>query len=410
MRSLRTLFVQHNLVESIKWDTDFHHIAYANLSDNRVKYLELISTNNFTANTILELTSNQIKSINIRLENIQLNDSYTLLLDDNPFDCDLSLHNLLWAEEIWSQLSLVFGRSKCSRPDRIKGRLVQEILRKDLMCTTVNYFSNCTCFFKEVDKKLIVNCSDLSLTIPPDLLLDQITTTPLNISSLELNFSNNFLKTLPDIPDDFKFNVTEISAPNNSIVVMNVRNVRDEVKVLDLRQNKLSGLPQNVIEKMRKMEEVLLGGNHWLCDCSSLEFFKSIKTLKNVIVDYETLVCENLGKRFDDLEPFQVCFNWPVVAAVGIFSGLCGIIIGLFYKFKKDIKIFLYAHNMCLWFVSEEELDKDKIYDAFVCFAADDQLMVEDIIIGLESDSHGFQCLVGCRDWPPGRMFSELVS
>lgn len=203
-------------------------------------------------------------------------------------------------------------------------------------------------------------------------------------------------------------NITEILASNNLISQISTDNLEGEIVTLDLRNNSLKDLSVEVIQTLMSIKNVWLGGNPWLCDCSHIEFFKAMKSLNLHVQDYKDLACENLGKKFKDLRPYEVCFNWPVAAICLSLLAVLGTTIGIFYKFKKHIKIFLYAHNMCLWFVTEEELDEDKLYDAYVCFASQDQSAVEDIIIRLEND--GFSCLVGFRDWPPGHMFPELVS
>lgn len=231
------------------------------------------------------------------------------------------------------------------------------------------------------------------------------------INKIRIDVTKTSLHSLPTILNNQFFNLTEVLAANNSLVQLKADNLGDHVKTLDLRNNQLKHLDNEVFVKFSGMHKIMLGGNPWTCDCSTLEFFNAIKVHKKIIIDFENIVCENLNKKISDLESIDVCFETIYIIAIGaVILALVGVIAALFYKYKKDIKIFLYAHNMCLWFVSEDELDEDKIYDAFVCFAADDQPIVEDIIFGLESEPHNFKCLVGVRDWEPGRMFTELVT
>lgn len=275
-------------------------------------------------------------------------------------------------------------------------------------------------FLSAFRQNLLVNLSNRSLheysfLVEDDINFDDNTSSlmfsSLSIASYQYDFANNFLRKLPDLPNHSEFKVTELLASNNSIDELTIDNLNDHLIVLDMRNNKLRFLSDAIVGKLSGIQKVFLGGNPWHCDCSTVEFFSAIKLNKGSIADYDDVYCENLGKKFSDLKQYEVCFETIYIVAIGgLFFGIIGTVLALFFKYKKDIKIFLYAHNMCLWFVSEDELDEDKVYDAFFCFAAADQHMVEDIIIELESEPNSFKCLVGIRDWPPGRMFAELVS
>lgn len=378
---------------------------------NQIRRIKIISTSNFQSKTSFDLKQNNMDSLEIEMENLQPTDLYTLKLGDNPFHCDLSLHNLFEKNENTKQLLLIFENANCSKPSSVKGRFLRDLKRKDLMCNSVNFFSNCTCYYESSNQRLEVNCSGLGVKISPDMIKDAIVTVDrIEVNEVHLNLANNLLTSLPEIAQSKDYNVTKMNASNNSILTVTVNNFGDSVSVLDLSNNSLDYLNKDVLTKISKMRNVSLGLNPWICDCSSLDFFSSIKSISNIISDYDNMFCENLGKKFDDVIDLEVCFNWALVAGFAGFLAVSGLLSSLFFKFKKDIKIFLYAHDMCLWFVNEEEIDEDKIYDAFVCFASEDQGIVENIIIELESEPEGFRCLVGIRDWEPGHMFPELVS
>ena len=85
-------------------------------------------------------------------------------------------------------------------------------------------------------------------------------------------------------------------------------------------------------------------------------------------------------------------------------------LITFFYKYNKDIKVFLYHPNLCLRFVTEKEIDAHRIYDVFFCFSELDLELVLNIIEGLEQGPESFELLVSAHNWMAGQMIPELVS
>lgn len=366
----------------------------------------------------INLNFNGIRgNISLNFENLQPLDNYTLYMDNNPYDCSCHMQKLYQLEKDFHQVNLRLDNARCSWPGFMGGRSVNMFKNFLLRCANFECLMSCTCLYRNFDNYLVVNCSNMNIEIVPHLkIIEDVDDLPaheftIQSDKIQLNFENNLLRKLPIIPIDYEYQVVELLAANNSLEELSVENLRNSLKILDLRNNNLRSLNADVVDKVIKMQTVYLGGNPWLCDCSTIEFFRAIKLIKEIVVDYENLYCDNHKERLADLNSINVCFELIyIVSILGIAFGIVGIISGLFYKYKKDIKIFLYAHDMCLWFVTEEELDEDKVYDAFFCFAALDQPLVEDLILDLEKDPNNFKLLVGIRDWLPGHWFPELVS
>lgn len=405
-QKLGQLFLSDNSFESFCWNANNERAKYVKLDENHVTNLKIVSSHHYPSRTKFSLRNNSLATLELDLANLHVNDSYTFCFDNNPFDCDINLHNLFVTPERNPQVHLDFERANCSQPRSMKGRYLNDLSRRDLRCNIVDFFSICSCFYEEDQKVLNIDCVNHAIKSPPDFDKDDITSkTNLSYDRIRFNIALNQLKSLPDISRKLSLNIVEIVAANNSIEYVGLASLNSRLRVLDLRNNKLKYLSHDVIRSLAKLDQVMLSGNPWVCDCTDL--FVDLKSIQHVVKDYGEVYCSNLGKRFADLSNREVCFDWSPVAACGIVLGVFGFALSLFYKFKKSIKIFLYAHDMCLWFVNEEELDEDKNYDAFVCFALPDQRLVYDIITELEGDQ--FSCLVGTRDWPPGHTLPELV-
>lgn len=396
-------------MRNFHWNSNYERAVFVDLSKNHVTNFTIVSSDSYVTKTKFVLCDNSLTSIEFTLKNLRADDDYTFFLDNNPFNCDLKLHNLFLTAEKNPQVTFEFKNANCSLPAMMKNRMLRDLTRKDLKCNVVGFFSICSCFFDEDRKYLEIDCSGSKFKSPPDFTRDVITQkTDLIFDQILLNISHNKLGSLPDISRERKLSITKIDAVNNSIADLRINNLNSRLKCLDLRNNSMKHISHDVIQALGKLQQVMLSGNPWICDCTNLDFFTNLKTIKNVIKDYDEVHCSNLNKKFADLTPREVCFDWPLVAACGIVLGAFGVFLSLFYKFKKSIKIFLYAHDMCLWFVNEEELDEDKNYDVFVCFASADKRLVNDIITELESDQ--VTCLVGTRDWPPSHSIPELVN
>jgi len=65
--------------------------------------------------------------------------------------------------------------------------------------------------------------------------------------------------------------------------------------------------------------------------------------------------------------------------------------------------VWLFSHKICLWLVTEKEVDRDKQYDAFVSYShLDEPFVVQQLVPHLEGGDNPFKLCIHIRDWPIG--------
>ncbi|CAO1316542.1 unnamed protein product [Diamesa hyperborea] len=270
--------------------------------------------------------------------------------------------------------------------------------------------AKCKCFERPADKVMIVNCSSQRLDSVPNFPLLGLPSENGVISvNIELDIAHNKINQLPSTHRGYS-KVIKIFGQNNSISHLTIDEFPDHLTTLDLRNNQLKSIDKVVIRKLKFIKHLSLMGNNWECTCSLVDLMTYVKSDHKNIIDYDNWICDDKREFKTFKGPSDICFN-PVyiIVIVTVITTVFGILAAVYYRFSKQIKIWLYSHGLCLWFISEEELDEEREYDAFVVFAHADQSFVEDLVEGLENEPPNYKCCIHLRDWLVGEMIPTQI-
>ncbi|KAK9891329.1 hypothetical protein WA026_014572 [Henosepilachna vigintioctopunctata] len=169
------------------------------------------------------------------------------------------------------------------------------------------------------------------------------------------------------------------------------------------------------LERSVKRAFETLCNNSWTCDCDINDFLNFIR--KNIKkVDAHNIKCEDTGNHLSELTQSDICSN-NIVLLLSIFLTVCAIcslsfgVIAFFYKYKQEIKVWLYARNICATFIDEEHLDEDKIFDIFVSYShKDGDFVFEQLAPRLEKGPHAYKLCLHERDWIPGESIMNNIA
>lgn len=373
LEHLVTLNLVNNSITSLFEDFTLTSLKNLNLSYNHISAL---STDDFQSMSreglVIDLTHNRIEEFDFSPLVDSLTPSINVLLNYNPMTCDCRILHFVRhlrnknTTEIEGNIKVLAGDLRCAKPDDMVNKLVSNLSPMELVCpldseeTSMKRCPNdCSCRVRLEDKHLLMECA-------ANVNLDQLpVASKLNLQETELKIENNNLTKLPSNPASGYKEITKLFVSGNELSDISIENLPTKLRILELHENNLQTLNESVrnfITNSSSIEQLTLRDNPWQCDCSNLEFMNFVQNVRLKVVDYSEVKCKD-GRYFNTLKPSDLCsdnnrFIVIISVTLAIFSLLiCGPA-ALFYKYQKQIKMWLYSHNTCLWFVAEEELDK----------------------------------------------------
>lgn len=93
---------------------------------------------------------------------------------------------------------------------------------------------------------------------------------------------------------------------------------------------------------------------------------------------------------------------------------MCSILVVLYYRYELDVKIWMYHHSEYFpsyFFSIDESLEQWKPFDAFVCYAKEDEWFVKtQLRPKLEDEDPKFRLCIHQRDWDVGKTIPEQIN
>ncbi|XP_063919493.1 protein toll-like [Zophobas morio] len=183
------------------------------------------------------------------------------------------------------------------------------------------------------------------------------------------------------------------------------------LKVLELDHNHLSALSSDFLRTLdtSHLVNVSLKHNPWICTCGS-EVLTNFVRKHAKIMDFKQIYCSNSTIPLVSLNQSDLCKDITLIVTVVVISLLLlpAVFSALFYKFQQPIKVWMFSKNLCLWWVAEEDLDRNKVFDAFISYSSKDvDFFVETLIPELEKGPEDYKLCVDFRNWTPGELISS---
>ncbi|CAD7090423.1 unnamed protein product [Hermetia illucens] len=447
--SLILLSLSHNKLENITRHIfrNLHSLHQLDLSDNRLHSIDLhafrgtpeLRSINASRNHLSFLSKgfgedvkspfqvlSKLQELDLRNNRIthisrdwihSLSNLRNLDISYNPVTCTCTLlpfvqyMNRSNHDEFGKQPQTSTTKSNCSESGELNGWSITSLNYKELVCQHKPCPKMCICWVR-YDQTFIVYCSSSNLTKVPSLQ----DVPKLKTKSIVLHIANNNITTLPDNHFPGYSLVSELYASNNSISQFTGPNIPTNLQVLDLSNNILTGINTSVLERIKQTNQtshLYLGHNPWQCDCSALSLLSFIRANLERIHDLNFIECTT-GAKFLALFPKDLCKESIVYEILAYIAAALGVVfailVGLMYRFRTEIKVWLFAHNMCLYFVTKQNTDEDKKYDAFISYShKDEDFVIENLLPNLENGSKPYKLCLHERDWVPGEFIPTQI-
>ncbi|XP_044004016.1 toll-like receptor Tollo [Aphidius gifuensis] len=159
------------------------------------------------------------------------------------------------------------------------------------------------------------------------------------------------------------------------------------------------------------LSEITIHDNPWKCDCDGIYLLKFLEKMKDKIPKMMKVTCDVNNLSVLTMTSDELC---PSYAYIYVVLSLCIVVLVIIYtilcKYMRDVKIWLHSRNMCLNFITENDIDQEKLYDAFISYShKDSNFVLDELIPRLENGPVPFKLCVHYRDWKAGVSITQQI-
>lgn len=246
------------------------------------------------------------------------------------------------------------------------------------------------------------------------------------LNSLQiLHLEDNKINELKGYEFEHLSNLKELYLQNNIIAFIGNMTLAPlkSLEMLRLDGNKLSVFPVWQLSINTKLIEVTLSNNQWSCRCKFLQeltswvgenaakivdisdimcFNADSKPTQRRELDFNSTACSDYYSGNSVIDSMLVSDYLPMVIVTLCILLLLLLALVLWFVFRDAVRVWLYSRygvRLCNFRTNGAHFeDRDKLYDAFVCYSPkDEEWVVQQLAAELES---GFQLCLQYRDLP----------
>uniref|UniRef100_A0A1S4HAU1 Uncharacterized protein n=2 Tax=Anopheles gambiae TaxID=7165 RepID=A0A1S4HAU1_ANOGA len=422
LNKIQYLDLSHNLIVNISdhFKKYWRNLKFLNLSHNFITH---VSYTDFpflsTKINLVNLESNKITHPDFDLSRIEPLHRLPneIFLADNPLNCDCissSLVTYLQAH-LNASKSIPLKGLQCAQPPALFGRKPQTLRAEDLLCeidAAIDFCPiECKCYKRPVDQAAIINCTAANLTLVPVTKIPSI----INCTFIELHLEQNKLNALSNGSEGWN-TIRRLYISNNSFTTLPGDRLPEQLELLDVSGNQLTEVDAAFIIKLNHtaLRNISLSANPWDCHCENPLLAFAVDNAAR-ITDFSTLQCSN-GQPINSATLNELCawtttLSFYISSAVSLLLIVCLLAIWLYMKYSLEIKVWLFKHNLLQWLVTEEQIDMDKRYDAFISYShKDEEFVTDQMLPRLESEELNFKICWHVRDFMPGEMIASQIT